>query len=141
MRFTITIIALLFSFACTDHSLPCTANEGLWREKVEIKIPLGHTVCDPGTQTGIRFARLISDSRCPANVDCVTAGNAEVLLEIYQDKTVLDSFELTTQAPVKEVLLDGKHLTFKLLQVNPYPEYSEERQNVKYNILLEIDPE
>jgi hypothetical protein len=140
MRFTITIIALLFSFACTDHHLSCTTNKDLWREKVAIKIPLGHTVCEPGTQTGIRFAQLISDSRCPANVNCVTAGNAEVLLEIYQDKIVLDSFELTTREPVKEVLLNGTHLIFRLLQVNPYPEYSEERQNVKYNILLEIDP-
>lgn len=48
----------------------------------EFELQAGEVVRFDGGRLRIRFARVASDSRCPVDVDCVWAGNAEVLLEL-----------------------------------------------------------
>jgi len=48
----------------------------------EFKVRAGQVVMLDGGSLRLRFARVESDSRCPVDVDCVWAGNAEVLFEV-----------------------------------------------------------
>ncbi len=48
----------------------------------EFKLKAGRVVTLDGGALRVRFVRVSSDSRCPVDVDCVWAGNAEVLLEV-----------------------------------------------------------
>lgn len=47
----------------------------------EFKVKAGRVVTLDGGKLLLRFARVAEDSRCPADVNCVWAGNAEVLVE------------------------------------------------------------
>src|SRR5919206_5039217 len=74
-------VALLFggveAVASTRRAAPAQ------KERVgrEFKIKVGRTVTLKGESLRLRFVRVADDSRCPTNVDCVWAGNAEVLIE------------------------------------------------------------
>jgi hypothetical protein len=48
----------------------------------EFKIKAGQVVTLDGGALRVRFVRVSSDSRCPVDVDCVWAGNAELLFEV-----------------------------------------------------------
>jgi hypothetical protein len=48
----------------------------------EFKLKAGRVVALDGGRLRVRLVRVESDSRCPADVDCVWAGNAEVLFEV-----------------------------------------------------------
>jgi hypothetical protein len=47
----------------------------------EFKVKVGGVVTLDGGGLRLRFVRVAEDSRCPADVNCVWAGNAEVLVE------------------------------------------------------------
>jgi hypothetical protein len=57
----------------------CAAQAARVGRKFELKV--GRVVTLDGGSLRLRFARVASDSRCPEDVDCVWAGNAEVLVE------------------------------------------------------------
>ena len=48
----------------------------------EFEIKAGRVVTLDGGSLRVRFVRVASDSRCPVDVTCVWAGNAEVLFEV-----------------------------------------------------------
>jgi hypothetical protein len=48
----------------------------------KFKVRAGRVVTLDGGRLRVRLVRVASDSRCPADVDCVWAGNAEVLFEV-----------------------------------------------------------
>lgn len=48
----------------------------------EFDIRVGRVVTLDGGRLRVRFTRVASDSRCPVDVDCIWAGNAEVLIEV-----------------------------------------------------------
>jgi hypothetical protein len=47
----------------------------------EFKLQVGQRAAVEGEDFRIRFASVANDSRCPADVNCVWAGNAEVQIE------------------------------------------------------------
>src|SRR5205085_7430920 len=59
----------------------------------EFELKAGRVVTLDGGHLRIRFARVESDSRCPVDVECVWAGNAELLFEVgarsWKEKTTL----------------------------------------------------
>ena len=89
----------------------------------EFKIKAGRVVTLDGGRLRVRFVRVTSDSRCPVDVDCVWAGNAEVLLEVggqrWRGKRTL---RLNTNAS-PERPGEGRHsrYTLKLLGLSPQP--------------------
>jgi hypothetical protein len=48
----------------------------------EFKVKAGQVVTLEGGSLRVKFASVAEDSRCPADVNCVWAGNAEVLVEV-----------------------------------------------------------
>jgi hypothetical protein len=89
----------------------------------EFKIKVGRTLTFKGEVLRLRFARVASDSRCPTGVECVWAGNAEVLIEASaggaRGKRTLS---LNTNAG-QERAAEGTYgrYTVKLVGLSPYP--------------------
>lgn len=81
-------------------------------------LAVGQTVHLTGTSTTITFEAVPQDSRCPTNVQCVWAGNAEVRLRIATGATHADASVNTGVEPhgvaTAEVQVD-------LLEVTPAP--------------------
>ena len=76
-------------------------------------------VISPGIILEVGFAKLVEDSRCPANVNCIWAGQAKILVEVrdvsYGESW--DRYELTLgDGPVD---FDGYSIEF--LALDPYP--------------------
>ena len=70
MQRSISLIILIGSFLCT-----CAQNQDL-----PLKIDYSKTVVFK--DVAISFVKVLSDSRCPKNVQCVQAGEAKVLVRI-----------------------------------------------------------
>jgi hypothetical protein len=91
----------------------------------EFKIKVGRTVTFRGESLRVKLKSVASDSRCPRNVECVWAGNAEVFVEtsakgVRGAKKVL---RLNTNAS-PERPAEGKYrrYTVKLVGLDPYPQ-------------------
>jgi hypothetical protein len=74
----------------------------------------------------IEFVELISDSRCPKNVNCIRAGEAEVLVAVYRNGTFSHEKVLTFYANgmVKKdnmQLFASDELLVEGLLLHPYP--------------------
>lgn len=74
----------------------------------------------------VEFVKVINDSRCPKNVQCIRAGEAKVLVNIYNDGKFLEEKELVFFASgvtneTHNVLMFTKDLRLKGLTLYPYP--------------------
>ena len=68
------------------------------------------------------FAKIVSDSRCPENVECVWEGQAEVEIKTIFKKDLINNFVLIQRAGQPELgdtTIAGYH--YLLTKVNPYP--------------------
>src|SRR5215207_8862677 len=74
MLFMLTVVALL-----GGHGVAAAQTARVGRE-FELKV--GRVVTLDGGGLLVRLARVASDSRCPVGVNCVWAGNAEVVFEV-----------------------------------------------------------
>jgi hypothetical protein len=88
----------------------------------EFKLRAGQQVTLKGQSLRIRFAEVKEDSRCPADVTCVWAGNAAVLLEVSIRGRGSKSLTLNTNS--RSSLVDEnpyRGYKVKLVELNPYP--------------------
>ena len=72
----------------------------------------------------LRFRRVLSDSRCPRGVQCITAGEAVVVLEGRIMKGASETFEVRldggeTQDSTNGTAYDGYQI--RLIKLEPYP--------------------
>lgn len=90
----------------------------------EFKIKVGRTLTLKGEVLRLRFVRVASDSRCPKGVECVWAGNAEVLIEVSAGGARgRRTLSLNTNAG-QERPAEGtyRRYTVKLVGLSPYPQ-------------------
>lgn len=91
----------------------------------------------------IRFKAVISDSRCPKVVTCVWAGEAKVLIEIFEkgklinEKLVVINPYFTDEIPLKfsagEVIYSIT--TFRLF---PYPAAASKKNAMDYSLEMQV---
>jgi hypothetical protein len=94
----------------------------------------GEAVRIGGSGDIVRFIRVRSDSRCPKGVECITEGNASVVLEhtfIGQNPT---RFVLNTSNPPRDTIING--YKFALLDVVPYPTAGDSIPQERYRLSL-----
>lgn len=73
----------------------------------------------------IRFVA-VEDSRCPADTNCIWAGNAKVTIRVTNRNGRVETFDLNTNLEGKSVRFGGYEIT--LGEVTPYP-----RSNIRIN--------
>ena len=86
----------------------------------------------------IKFTMVLEDSRCPADVECIREGNAEIMLGLSggdQESTHLNTGE---QFPRTEVY-NGYTITLKDLK--PYPAEGVNIEEKDYTAVLSVDLE
>ncbi len=113
------------------------------KKLVDFTITQSKTVKAKGTQLVLK--QVISDARCPEGLNCVWAGEAQVLLSIYQNKKWIDE-EIITFSPKKtEVNKEWLAKTLaipitkiKSIRLVPYPKDSIKINPKDYCIKVEI---
>ena len=109
----------------------------------EFKIKAGRVVTLDGGSLRLRFKRVAEDSRCPVDVDCVWAGNAEVLFEVggrgWREKTTL---KLNTNAGAQGASEEryGPY-TVKLVNLSPQPRSNRKIAPGQYTATLLVSKE
>ena len=98
-----------------------TENQSMARISKEFPIKVGQQLKLEGADLQVKFVGVVQDSRCPTNVNCIWAGNAEVSLEWKQDKCTT-AVTLNTHATPEagdESKVGGFRV--KLIKLEPYP--------------------
>ncbi len=93
----------------------------------------------------VKFKKVISDSRCPKNVTCIRAGEAKVLVSIYNGEAFLSDKELTIHANgyvMEETNLAFQTEAFKIYGVSlkPYPLTHNNKADTVYELELVFQP-
>ena len=116
-------VALLFVSAAASAAARRAPAPESARGGREFTIKVGRTVTLKGESLRLRFVRVPADSRCPKNVECVWAGNAEVLIEVSnggaRGRRTLSLNTNAGQGRPGEATY-GRY-TVKLVSLSPYP--------------------
>jgi hypothetical protein len=85
----------------------------------------------------ITFDTVVSDSRCPGDAVCITAGDAIVRIYVSDSRpiTIVDTYELHT-ADMKPV--DHGDVTIALVSLAPYPFSSRPIDPADYRVTLRV---
>jgi len=134
----IVFVFLLFP-SCKDNNI--TSQIAVLDEPFRLK--LGQAKILHSENLIVRFSELVGDSRCPEDVVCVLAGEAEIelwLLKPAQDTTF---FSLAISGFVNaesehHVSTDTLDYRIMLQQLDPYPNTSRQRRLSDYEALLVI---
>ena len=132
------LTALLFVLTAAGVCAAQTARVGR-----EFEARAGRVLTLDGGALRLRLVRVESDSRCPADVDCVWAGNAEVLVEVggrgWRGKRLLT---LNTNAG-GERASEGRHgrYTLKLVSLSPRPRSGRKIAQGQYRATLLVSKE
>lgn len=93
----------------------------------------------------VKFKSVVTDSRCPKNVMCVRAGEAEVLLSIYKNGTFLEDKKIRIDA--SGFVLETNNLAFNTdefkiygFALSPYPDGVDDIDNKSYQLEIVFKP-
>ncbi|MFD2563800.1 hypothetical protein [Aquimarina rubra] len=112
----------------------------------KVKPPQIITKLKPGKtinfkDSSVKFLKVLEDSRCPTDVNCVWAGQAKVLIGIYENNTLLEEKEIIIGAKgirptsPKEILKSGDKFVYGY-NLSPYPSGSKKTDPTDYYLEL-----
>lgn len=109
----------------------------------EFRLRAGRTVTLAREGLRLRLVRVASDSRCPTGVDCVWAGNAEVVVEVgTRNRRVSKTLRLNTNASPDRPAEDKyRSYTVKLVELKPYPRAGRKIRQGEYTATLLVTQE
>jgi len=91
-------------------------------------------------KVSVVFKEVISDSRCPKKVTCIWAGEAKVLLEIYENGKFLENRIVSSAAGnnVQQFSAAGILYNISGFQLLPYPEVHSKKIKPEYSLRLSL---
>lgn len=91
----------------------------------------------------IRFKEVVSDSRCPKGVTCVWAGEAKVLIEIFEngtlmsEKVVIINPNIIDKMPLQFSAGKGTY-SLSAIGLFPYPCTNSKTAKINYRLELQV---
>ncbi|MBQ0769650.1 MAG: hypothetical protein KBT58_10175 [Bizionia sp.] len=139
MKPLIFVFTLLFSVGLFAQD---TSIEPVKTPRIITKLPIEKTATVNGV--AIKFLSVVSDSRCPKNVNCIWAGEVIVLVEVQQEaqeaieKTITIGFKRNPTGSETDIIYKNQSFTIKAINVSPYPEYGIEVNVSDYVLLFDV---
>jgi hypothetical protein len=126
---------LLLVVSCTKESV--NSKEDSSKEEVTLKV--GELVTVSGTSLAIEFSSVTNDSRCPIDVVCVWAGNAETEMAFHVPGSPVTVGYLNTFEEPREFSYAG--YLIRLKDLKPYPKEGMEIDPNEYEVTLAVTAE
>ena len=104
----------------------------------EFVLAAGDGATVSGTGLTVRFERVTSDSRCPADVVCIVAGNAVVAVTVVREGRPSQALSLRTDAAQSRAEVGDWALS--LTKVEPYPYSDRTIAPGDYKATFRVDP-
>jgi hypothetical protein len=115
-RFALILLAFLpVSSACSSHSPATDAGPALGER---FSLRAGESASIRGERVTVVFERIVTDSRCAVDVQCIRAGEARAALRLEPAGSAEISFELDTD---RDRTQDVGGYRVSLLGVSPAP--------------------
>ena len=136
-----TYILLLVVFVSGNLVAQDSTSIEVETPKIVSKLQLGKTYSLDTVQ--IKFVDVLSDSRCPSDVTCVWAGQVIALVEVYENKTLIEKKELVFEPGKNKnkelmTLFTSKKSIIIAHNVLPYPKSREKIKKEDYYLQLEV---
>ena len=126
------------SLGCGDPADPAgDVNSSVLEGPIELVIPYGHEVAVNGSVVRLAFGQVLSDSRCPVDVNCVWAGNAEVELGIRAGMGPTIPLRLNTTLDPRSAEQLGLRVT--LLELKPAPRAGKTIKPEDYSVRVRVE--
>lgn len=137
------IILIFFSVGLfAQDSVQNTLETAVKTPKIVMKLPIQKTSTVNGIT--IKFLSVVSDSRCPKNVNCIWAGEVVVLVEVKEaskktvEKTITIGFKRNPKGNETTIIFKGDAFTIKAITVSPFPEYGVEVDALGYVLHFDV---
>jgi hypothetical protein len=117
----ILLLLLLLGGLVAPNLIAAAFTQGTARLGKEFAIKAGQQLKLDGVDFQVKFAGVPQDSRCPADVNCVWAGNAEVALSLSYDKCTTNLTLNTNDSPQRKQEEKAGDFRVKLIRLDPYP--------------------
>lgn len=87
----------------------------------------------------LKFKEVISDSRCPKGTTCIRAGEAKVLVEIFDNGKLIEERILSLRASqhLPADLFGENIFNLSALRLSPYPKISRKIAASDYSLYIE----
>jgi hypothetical protein len=92
----------------------------------EFRLQVNRQKTVAGGRLTVKFLSVLEDSRCPADANCVWAGNAKVQIKVSRGRGKAKIFELNTNLAPQIVTFEGYEI--KMGRLTPHP-----RTNIRIN--------
>jgi hypothetical protein len=135
MKSYLILIALFFTFTINaQDSIKVKAPRVVMQQHLNIPIEVN--------SVAIKLVKVLNDSRCPKNVNCIRAGEAKVLVELIEAGEIIKRKEIIIQAanhPDNYPLIFEDRTT-KVFAVDllPYPIYNHKTEVKDYIFKVEV---
>lgn len=114
---TLAGAALAFLAACASGPRLPVPHPSL---NEDVKLAVGQTAVVAGEPLTVRFDRVVDDSRCPTNVQCVRAGEAHVAIVMYAATAQPQEVVLATEPAQPQSASYGAY-DVRLVTLEPRP--------------------
>lgn len=135
------LLLFLILFATCDNE----ESENIYVNINEIfTLKCGESVIVKPDNLDLGFYEVISDSRCPTNLQCFWEGIAEIKVWICEPGQSAKFIKLpiygdvTYEDTIRHVVIDTLDYQLSLLQLDPYPDEFEERDYSEYEATIFI---
>jgi hypothetical protein len=125
------IVAAVAAQACTATTFP------LGDRPVDVGLAFQETRAVPGTAMALTFERVVGDSRCPVDVTCVWAGNAEVQIGATLAGGFHRSYRVSSFVEPHAFDVGSYHVT--LLRVSPDRHENVPVDSLDYSVELRVE--
>ena len=136
-RVTVTLLTALT--ACQNEPTAPAVVAAALGERMTLDV--GQTALIAGTPLSVRFARVLSEGRCPSNVACIWEGSAEYVLEVRTVGAIDDSLRvlsMATHAAARGAQLGAYR--YETVELAPYPRDGSAVDLSRYRLTLRVSP-
>lgn len=100
----------------------------------EFNIKYRETIYITNTDTKITFSEMMGDSRCPSDVQCIWAWEANIILLFDYPDTTSETLEISFQWITEGMYSSMWDMMLELQELSPYPKSSEEILLTDYSL-------
>jgi hypothetical protein len=131
----IVLLSTLIIMSCEKNVNPSSACTAL-SDSTAIELKYGQKifVCNNDSSC-IRFAKIVSESRCPSDVVCVWAGTAMVELETCDPEGEVINLEIYKSV---EYAVNGQKYSLELTSLTPYPSVAHPAEMNDYTAMVTL---
>ncbi len=118
------VLPVLFLFLSSVQWVFSQDSTSVESPKIVARLKVGNTT-NFGSK-GIKFIRVVEDSRCPTGVDCIWPGEVKALIGFYKNTTLIEEKEFVfgvkaiNSDQIKELLITAEKMIYAY-DISPYP--------------------